>query len=69
MTKEEVEKALRYYAGYNPLSDSTLRGMTKGQLIGIIRCLEHNWACAEECNQRQYNMLMQRELILYGELP
>lgn len=63
MTKEEVELALRYYCGYKPLSDSTLKRMTKDQLIGIIRCAEHNWACVEECNQRQYNMLMQRELL------
>ena len=61
---EEVKKVLHYCAGYKVLSDGTLKNMTKEQLIETVRYLEHNWACAEECNQRQYNLLMQREL--YG---
>lgn len=33
---------------YKSYSDSTLQSMTKSDLIGHIRCLEHNWAGAEE---------------------
>lgn len=38
-------------------TDSTLKSMTKQELIEYIRCLEHDLQNAEEMNQRQYEIL------------
>lgn len=43
-------------------SDSTLYSLSKKELIEYIRCLEHNLKTAEECNERQYQMLMNQAI-------
>ena len=53
--------SLEDYKHHKVYSDSTLKSMTKEELIGVIRCLEHNWKSAEEANDRQYQMLMEKE--------
>lgn len=40
--------------GRNTYSDSTLKSMTKDELIGIIRCLESNLRNAHETNDIKY---------------
>lgn len=40
-TKDEDALATQ---GYKPYKDSTLKSMSKDDLIDQIRCLEHNWA-------------------------
>ena len=40
--------------GRKTYSDSTLKSMTKDELIGIIRCLESNFRNAHETNDIQY---------------
>lgn len=40
--------------GRKTYSDSTLKSMTKDELIGIIRCLESNLENAHETNDIQY---------------
>lgn len=40
--------------GRKTYSDSTLKSMTKDELIGIIRCLESNLRNAHETNDIQY---------------
>lgn len=40
--------------GRKTYSDSTLKSMTKDELIGIIRCLESNLRNAYETNNIQY---------------
>ena len=42
-------------------ADSTLCKLSKQELIDYIRCLERNLESAEECNERQYQMLMNYE--------
>ena len=44
---EEVKKIKRIGA-YKVLSDTTLKGETKADLIERIRILEHNWSATEE---------------------
>lgn len=48
--------------------DSTLLGFTKAQLIGIIRCLEHNIEVVEERNSNQFRLLMENEKYRWHEL-
>lgn len=43
--------------GYKSYSDSTLRSMTKDDLIRLVRMLEHNWQGAEEALNNQANSL------------
>lgn len=43
--------------GHLVYSDSYLKSMHKDWLIKYIRCLEHNWANAEQCCDRQYKLL------------
>lgn len=50
---------------YRVLSDSTLKSFSKESLIDIIRILEHNWKCAEECCENQAKFLER----LIGSLP
>lgn len=38
-------------------SDSTLKGMSKAELIRMIRCLENNVIAVEERNDNQYRIL------------
>lgn len=38
-------------------SDSTLKGMSKAELIRMIRCLENNVIAVEEKNDNQYRIL------------
>lgn len=42
---------------YKSYSDATLKGMSKDELIRLIRCLEHNWLGAEESCEHQYKLL------------
>ena len=49
-------------------ADSTLKSMTKDNLIGIIRCLEHNVSVEEERNQNQFNLLMKHEKYRWHDL-
>lgn len=43
--------------GFKSYADSTLRGMTKDDLIEEIRVLEHNWAVAEMLVERQFCLI------------
>lgn len=43
--------------GYKSYSDSTLRSMTKDDLIRLVRMLEHNWQGAEESLNNQAKSL------------
>lgn len=53
--------------GRKTYSDSTLKSMTKNELIGIIRCLESNLRNAHETNNIQYEnckrLLIENETI------
>ena len=42
-------------------SDSTLKSMTKDNLISIIRRLEHNISALQEMNDNQFKMLMSKD--------
>lgn len=44
--------------GHKCYESSYLKTWTKEELIGLIRCLEHNWAAAEEKNENQFKLLM-----------
>ena len=37
--------------GYKPYKDSTLKSMSKDDLIDQIRCLEHNWTGEIKANK------------------
>ena len=54
---------------YKSYSDSTLKGMTKDNLISIIRCLEHNISVLEERNSNQFALLMDKEKYIVLCLP
>lgn len=43
---------LRFPYAKKPYADSTLRNMTKAQLIQVIRDYEHNYAALYEANER-----------------
>lgn len=43
---------LRFPYAKKPYADSTLRNMTKAQLIQVIRDYEHNYAVLYEANER-----------------
>lgn len=43
---------LRFPCAKKPYADSTLRNMTKAELIQIIRNYEHNYAALYEANER-----------------
>ena len=43
---------LRFPYAKKPYADSTLRNMTKAELIQIIRDYEHNYAVLYEANER-----------------
>ena len=45
---EELKAKRKKILAYKVLSEETLKGETKADLIERIRILEHNWACAEE---------------------
>lgn len=49
LDKKEVLKQ----AGWRIYSDSTLKSMTKDELIDQIKCLQHNWAGAIEASELQ----------------
>lgn len=42
--------------------NSTLKNMTKDNLISIIRCLEHNIDVLEERNNNQYKLLLEKDI-------
>lgn len=48
---------MKLIGAYRVLSDSTLKSFSKESLIDIIRILEHNWKCAEECCENQAKFL------------
>lgn len=54
--------------GYKTYADSTLKGMSKYELISIIRTLEHNLREANETNERQYKRLSKVNDALHGEV-
>ena len=41
------------FQGWKVLSDTTLQGYTKKELINLIRTLEYNWNCAEQTINQQ----------------
>ena len=45
--------------GHTSYKYGYLMTFKKEELIGLIRCLEHNWAAAEERNANQFRLLMQ----------
>lgn len=47
------EKKVLRQAGWRIYSDSTLKSMTKDELIDQIKCLQHNWAGAIEVSKLQ----------------
>ena len=47
-----AENWLRFPYGKKPYADSTLRNMTKAELIQIIRDYEHNYAVLYEAHER-----------------
>ena len=47
-----AENWLRFPYAKKPYADSTLRNMTKAELIRIIRDYEHNYAALYEANER-----------------
>lgn len=49
-------------------TDATLKSMKKDNLIGIIRCLEHNLSVAEERNSNQFRILMEHEKYRWHDL-
>lgn len=49
-------------------ADSTLMSFTKKDLIGIIRCLEHNVESVEEMNANQFALLMEKEKYSWHDL-
>lgn len=56
--------------GIKTYSDSTLKSMTKDELIDIIRCLESNLRNVHETNDIQYEnckMLLSENGIIQGE--
>lgn len=57
MTDKEILKL----KGHLTYSDSYLQSMNKEWLIQYIRCLEHNWAGAEQCCDNQYKLLSQMQ--------
>ena len=44
----EIEEKFGDFQGWKILSDTTLLGYTKKELVEIIRTLEYNWNCAEQ---------------------
>lgn len=47
-----AENWLRFPYAKKPYADSTLRNMTKAELIQIIRDYEHNYSALYEANER-----------------
>lgn len=43
---------------YKPLSDSTLMGMTKKEIISVLRVAEHNHKVCEEQLEQQYQNIL-----------
>lgn len=58
--QERVSKNLSK-EGYITKTDNTLKSRTKDELIELIRCLEHNWGCAIERCERQYELLKEKK--------
>lgn len=42
--------------GYKPYKDTTLKSMSKDDLIDQIRCLEHNWAGEIKTSKKHFNL-------------
>lgn len=61
MTEFTPKVILKTDRGYEVYSDSYMLTMSKKELIGIIRCLEHNWANEVLVAERQYNLLMKNK--------
>lgn len=61
---EREEKRKQMHKIY---SDSTLKSMPKENLIGIIRCYEHNISVLEERNDNQFKLLMEYECFVPEE--
>lgn len=58
LTPKVVLKTKR---GYKVYSDFYMMTLSKKDLIGIIRCLEHNWANELLATERQYELLMKNK--------
>lgn len=51
---------------YHVLSDGTLMGLTKRQLIEQVRIAEHNWFSCEETLNQQYENVKDWEPVVHG---
>lgn len=59
------EKEIKNYIDGNSLefkhfklyADSTLKNMTKDELISYIHTIYHNWQCSDESKQRLHNII------------
>ena len=49
----KIEEKFGDFQGWKILSDVTLLGYTKKELVEIIRTLEYNWNCAEQTINQQ----------------
>lgn len=49
----KIEEKFGDFQGWKILSDATLLGYTKKELVEIIRTLEYNWNCAEQTINQQ----------------
>lgn len=52
--------------GYKPLSDATLMGMTKKEIIETLRVAEHNFFAAEEALAQQAENLKDWVPVVHG---
>lgn len=53
--------------GYKVLSDSTLMGMKKKDIIELLRCAEHNRDVAVEFNEQQYQNVKDLQPVKHGQ--
>ena len=51
---------------YKPLADSTLMGMTKKDIIELLRCAEHNAKVSQEWVEQQAENLKDWKPVVYG---
>lgn len=61
MVELTLKVVLKIKRGYKVYSDFYMMTLSKKDLIGIIRCLEHNWANELLVTERQYELLMKNK--------
>lgn len=62
---KKIEELINDYFDYNSMefknfklyADSTLKNMTKDDLISYIHTIYHNWQCADKSKQRLHNII------------